>query len=124
MEPTWTASTLDAIVAADDLKVSPLRADGITFGTPTWIWCVAVDGELFVRAYGGTSSPWYAAALARPDGRIHAAGQVLDVTFAPAPAGLADAIDDAYRAKYAGSPYLDPMISARSRAAGVRISPR
>jgi hypothetical protein len=35
-----------------------------------------------------------------------------------------DRIDEAYRAKYRGSPYLSPMISARSRAATVRVVPR
>jgi hypothetical protein len=32
-------------------------------------------------------------------------------------------IDDAYRAKYRASPYLDPMIGERARAATVRITP-
>lgn len=121
---TWPAATLAAIGAADDLKISPLRADGRTFGTPTWIWSVVVDGELYVRGYNGTASRWYGAAMARPDGRIHAAGQVFDVTFEAAPAGLADRIDEAYRARYATSPYLAPMVSERSRAAGLRIRPR
>lgn len=124
MPETWTAATLAAIVDADDLKISPLRADGTTYGTPTWIWCVAVDGDLYVRPYNGAASRWYAAATARPDGRIHASGQVFDVTFEPAPATLADAIDDAYRAKYSSSPYLDPMLGRRARDAGVRIVPR
>jgi Uncharacterized protein conserved in bacteria (DUF2255) len=35
-----------------------------------------------------------------------------------------DRIDDAYRAKYARSPYLSPMISARARAATVQVIPR
>ena len=63
---TWPAATLAAIGAADDLKISPLRADGRTFGTPTWIWSVVVDGELYVRGYNGTASRWYGAAMARP----------------------------------------------------------
>ena len=66
---------------------------------------MVVDGELYVRGYNGTASRWYQAAMARTEGRIHAAGQVHDVTFEPAPDGLADAIDDAYRVKYASSPY-------------------
>jgi hypothetical protein len=33
-------------------------------------------------------------------------------------------IDEAYRAKYAGSPYLKPMIGKRARSATVRILPR
>jgi hypothetical protein len=33
-------------------------------------------------------------------------------------------IDDAYRAKYAASPYLKAMIGTRARAVTVRIVPR
>jgi hypothetical protein len=54
---------LRKIAAADDLHVSPFREDGATFGTPTWIWSVAVDGSLYVRAYNGRSSRWHQAAL-------------------------------------------------------------
>lgn len=121
---TWPPDTLAAIDAADDLRVSPLRADGRTHGTPTWIWAVVVNGDLYVRAYNGTRSRWYQAALARPEGRIHAAGELREVTFEPAPAELADQIDAAYWRKYASSPYLAPMISEQTRAAGVRIVPR
>ncbi|HET9127437.1 MAG TPA: DUF2255 family protein [Propionibacteriaceae bacterium] len=123
MSETWPSETLERIITADDLKVSPLRPDGITYGTPTWIWCVAVDGDLYVRGYNGTASRWYQAALARPHGRIHAAGLAHDVTFEPAAPELADRIDQAYRAKYATSPYLPPMIGARARAATLRITP-
>ena len=37
---------------------------------------------------------------------------------------LGDRIDEAYRVKYAGSPYLPPMIAAGPRAATVEITPR
>jgi hypothetical protein len=33
-------------------------------------------------------------------------------------------IDDAYRTKYHGSPYLCPMIGARARAATIKVMPR
>ena len=33
-------------------------------------------------------------------------------------------IDDAYRAKYHGSPYLSPMIGARARSAAVKVMAR
>lgn len=124
MTTFWPAATLAAIDAADDLRISPLRSDGTTHGTPTWIWCVAVDGELLVRAYNGTDSRWYQAALVQPHGRIHAAGKVFDVTFEPDPPVPADAVDEAYRAKYAVSPYLSPMLDNRARRATVRISLR
>ncbi|HET7724579.1 MAG TPA: DUF2255 family protein [Propionibacteriaceae bacterium] len=119
----WQDDVLASIDAADDLHVSPLREDGVSFGTPTWIWCVVVDGELFVRPYHGPRSRWYAAAMARPEGRIQAAGRTHDVTFEPAPVDLADPIDDAYRAKYATSPYLPAMLAEQVKRAGVRIRP-
>lgn len=123
-DAAWSADTLAAIDAADDLRISPLRDDGVTYGTPTWIWAVVVDGEQYVRAYHGTRSRWYAAATARPAGRIHAAGGVYDVTFSAVAGAPQDAIDDAYRAKHSDSPYLAAMISPRAQAATVRISPR
>lgn len=124
MTGTWPEATLSAIDTADDLKVSPLREDGVAYGTPTWIWCVVVDGDLYVRAYYGTGSRWYAAAAARPDGRIHAAGDMYDVTFEPAAADLTDRIDQAYGTKYGDSPYLGTMVSDRARAACFRVRPR
>jgi len=45
----WAENDLRKISEADDLHISPLRDDGKTYGTPTWIWNVAVDGELYVR---------------------------------------------------------------------------
>ncbi len=121
---TWTSDELAAIAAADDLHIAALRPDGVTLGPLTWIWSVTVDGELYVRAYNGVRSRWYQAAIARGVGRIAAAGQTREVTFQPVDGPVNDRIDDAYRAAYATSPYLAPMISPRARAATIRITPR
>lgn len=116
---------LGQMIKADDLKISPFRADGKTYGTPTWIWAVDVDGELYVRAYSGTSSSWYQSAIAQKAGQIHCAGMVKDVNFSPETDEILNQkIDDAYRAKYTSSQYLAPMISERSRKATVKISPK
>ena len=53
---TWSKDELRRIAEADDLHISPFREDGNTYGTPTWIWSVAVDGDLYVRAYNGRDS--------------------------------------------------------------------
>ena len=37
--PTWSKDELSKIAEADDLHISPFRDDGVTYGTPTWIWC-------------------------------------------------------------------------------------
>lgn len=120
----WNQEQLDRIVKADDLKISPFRNDGKAYGTPTWIWCVQVGGELYVRGYSGTVSRWYQAAVKQRAGRISAAGSVIDVMFEPVSGAINDAIDEAYKAKYATSQYLQPMISSRARAATVRVVPR
>ncbi len=121
---TWSGDELRRIAETDDLRVSPFREDGSTYGTPTWIWSVAVEGELYVRAYSGQSSRWYRAALSQKAGRITAAGMTKEVSFAPVAGPIQDRIDEAYRAKYAGNPYLDSMISGRARAATVKVTPR
>lgn len=125
---TWKKHDLQKIAEADDLHISPLREDGATYGTPTWIWSVAVDGSLYVRAYNGRSSRWYQAAVRQKAGRIIAAGMTAEVAFetvdGPDSGQLQAQIDDAYRAKYRRSPYLKPMIAARARAATVRIVPQ
>jgi hypothetical protein len=120
---TWSKDELQKIAATDDLHISPFREDGTTYGTPTWIWSVVVGDSLYVRAYNGTSSRWHQAALQRKAGRITAAGMTKEVTFEPVAGPINDRIDDAYRAKYSASEYLPPMISARARAATVKIVP-
>jgi hypothetical protein len=120
----WSRDELREIAEADDLHISPFREDGVTYGTPTWIWSVAVDGALYVRAYNGRDSRWYQAAMRQKAGRITAAGMTKDVAFEPVEGPANDRIDDAYRAKYKGSPYLSPMIGARARSATVKVVPR
>ena len=124
MSITWPKDELQKIAEADDLHISPFREDGKTYGTPTWIWSVAVGYALYVRGYNGTKSSWYQAALRQKAGRITAAGMTKEVAFEPVNGSVNDSVDNAYRAKYGASPYLKPMISARARAATVRIMPR
>ncbi|MFH8738969.1 DUF2255 family protein [Streptomyces sp. NPDC017964] len=119
---TWEQASLRALAAADDLHISPFREDGRTYGTPTWIWSVVVGGDLCVRPYNGRSSRWYQAALAQKAGGIRSAGTQHDVVFAPADDAVLDAVDDAYRTKYASSPYLEPMLHSGPRSTTVRIT--
>ena len=121
---TWRTEELRKTAEADDLHISPFRDDGVTYGTPTWIWSVAVGDALYVRAYNGQKSRWYQAAVRQKAGRITTAGMTKDVTFEPVDGPINDRIDNAYRAKYRGSPYLKPMIGARARRATVKVMPR
>lgn len=120
----WLKDELLKIAEPDDLHISPLREDGLTYGTPTWIWSVVVNDALYVRAYNGQASRWYQAAMRQKAGRIAAAGETREVTFAPVDGPINELIDDAYRVKYRASPYLGSMIGARARAATVEVIPR
>jgi hypothetical protein len=58
----WPKEELNKIALADDLHIAPFREDGVTCGTPTWIWSVAVDDALYVprtvgRVPAGTRPP-------------------------------------------------------------------
>lgn len=120
---TWPKDELRKIADADDLHISPFREDGKTYGTPTWIWSVVVDDALYVRGYNGQKSRWYQAAVRQKAGRITVAEMTKEVRFEPVNGPINDLIDDAYRAKYKGSPYLKPMIGARARSATVKLMP-
>jgi hypothetical protein len=119
----WSPNELQQIAESDDFHISPFREDGETYGTPTWIWSVVVDGAVYVRGYNGQQSRWYQAAVGQRAGRIRAAGITKEVVFESIDGSINDRIDDAYRAKYGGSPYLTPMIARRARSATVRVMP-
>jgi hypothetical protein len=121
---TWSTDELRRIAENDDLHIAPFREDGMAYGTPTWIWSVAMDDALYVRAYNGTRSRWHQAAMRQKAGQIAPAGVTRAVNFEPVTGPINERIDDAYRAKYGGSPYLSPMIGARARSATVKVIPR
>lgn len=118
----WSKGELLKIAETDDLHISPFREDGKRYGTPTWIWSVVVEDTLYVRAYNGKASSWYQAAMKQKAGRITAAGITKEVSFEAVDRPINDRIDEAYRAKYHGSPYLKSMVGARS--ATVKVMPR
>ncbi len=111
----WSSDELQSIARTDDLHISPFREDGETYGTPTWIWSVVVDGDLYVRGYNGQQSRWYQAALAQRAGRIRAAGMTKEVVFEPADGPINDRIDAVYRAKYRAAVHTCRRSSAHAR---------
>ena len=52
----WSKEDLHKLAETDDVHISPFRKDGVTYGTPTWIWSVVVSEALYVRAYNGQNS--------------------------------------------------------------------
>ena len=88
----WSTDELRTIAAADDLHISPFREDGVTYGTPTWIWSVMAGDTLYACGYNGHSSRWYQAAVRQKAGRIIAAGMTKEVTFEPVDGSINDLI--------------------------------
>ena len=80
---TWSPEELRKIAKPDELLVSPLREDGVTYGAGVPIWSVAVDNALYVRGYVGQKTRWYQDALRQKAGRISAAGITKEVAFEP-----------------------------------------
>jgi len=116
-----TKVEIEQIAQKDDFHIAPFREDGVTYGTPTWIWSVTVDDKLYVRAYHGTKSIWYKAAIRERAGKIRAAGIEKKVRFEEVSGSINKKIDEAYRAKYSRSPYLNSMISERAKSATIRV---
>lgn len=121
---SWRPEDLEAFAASDDLHVSPSRDDGTTYSTPTWIWSVVVGDALYARAYNGTASRWFRAAVRQGAGRVRLAREDHEVEFAVADPSAISAVDEAHRRKYASSSYLGPMVSPRAQEATVVITPR
>jgi len=97
----WSPNELQQIAESDDLSISFFREDGETYGTPTWIWSVVVDGALYVRGHNGQQSRWYQGAVGQRASRIRAAGITKEVVFESIDGSINDRIDDAYRASMA-----------------------
>ena len=121
----WTSDELAKIGAAEELKLASVQSDG-TLGKPVTIWVVRNGDDLYVRSGYGRTSTWFRGTREWHEGHIHAGGVDKDVTFVDADHDIDDQIDAAYRSKYRryDARYLDPMVSAKARAATIKLVPR
>jgi hypothetical protein len=123
---TWTAEELTSIGEADELSLQSQRGDG-TLREPVIIWVVRHGDDLYVRAVKGRDG-WYRGTRTRGAGHVRSAGIDKDVTFADADgdAGLNDALDSGYRAKYRSydASIVEPVTNARARSSTTRLIPR
>lgn len=121
----WSNEQIEQFATADDMRISPFYSDGKTYGTPTWIWSVVVEGQLYVRAWNGKMSRWYRSAVQQKAGRMHLAGSNYKIAFEEVKnEELDEKVDAEYIRKYADSPYLSPMIQDGPRSSTLRIIPR
>lgn len=120
----WSKDELAVIASTDDLYISVANPDG-TMHKPTWIWVApTVDGGVYVRGYSGVDARWYKAAKAAGHGHVKVDSLEKDVTFEfPTDDATNAVVDAGYQTKYAGSPYLPPMLGKAQRAATVKLTP-
>jgi hypothetical protein len=92
------------------------------------IWCVVVEGRVFVRSWSLKTRSWYRTFLDDPVGEINVDGRELPVRAVRTRSErLKDAVSRAYVAKYAtpGSiQYARDLGRAKSRATTTELVPR
>lgn len=122
----WTDEQLQYFKDQDDFHVSPYYSDGKTYGTPTWIWSVAAEGDLYIRAWNGQDSRWYQSAVEQGAGQMVIQGVSYPVYYTPVRTDkqLTEKINQAYQDKYGGSEYLPPMLEEGPVSATVKVTPR
>lgn len=122
----WSASEQMRVGDAEELDLASQGEDG-SLGKYTTMWVVRVGDEIYVRSYKGRESAWFRGVLRRHAGSIRAGGVEKRVTFEEVPEveTVNDAIDEAYKTKYATMPqqYVEPMYAPLARSATLRISP-
>jgi hypothetical protein len=119
----WSPQELRRTGAADEVDIAAVRADG-TLSSFTTIWVVRVGDDLYVRSYRGLAGGWYRTAQRSHRARLRAAGAERDVVLEDANGIEAATIDEAYRAKYGRSPYVDTMVAAAAATTTMQVCPR
>jgi hypothetical protein len=121
----WTADQLDRIGKADEVEISSVRTDGSLRPFIT-IWAVRSGDEVYVRSALGPENGWFRRAKASGLGRIRAGGVEYEVAFEVPGPEVAEPLHAAYHAKYDhyGAKDVDPVVSAESAGATLRLVPR
>ena len=122
---SWTPDELNEIGAADELRIASRRGDG-SLRSPVPIWVVRVGDGVFVRGARGAATGWNRHARDAGAGHVTAGSVDRDTVFEPADPALADAITDAYEAKYAPKhprQYVDPVVGPDAVPTALRIVP-
>ena len=134
----WSPEPLQLLAAAAELDVAARGPDGaLRRWTPVWV--VSVGEDVFVRSWHRRATGWFGHAVASERARVRLPGLEAEVAVVDLgsqtghlPGGgrrlgeVLDAVDAAYRVKYAalhGAPTVAAMVSAQARATTLRLDP-
>jgi hypothetical protein len=118
----WTEQELERIGNAEEVEIATTDPDG-TLHPFVVIWVVRVDRDLYVRSFHGTGGAWFRQVQASPGGRIRVGELDLEVIFRAATPDDERTISDAYRTKYATSPYMESMVGSKAGDATMQLVP-
>jgi hypothetical protein len=117
-----SADGLHHLADVEEIRIGFRRPDGSSGSTP--IWVVQVGDDLYVRSVRGPKGGWYRRLRANPDGEVRD-GEHRHLVRAEAvtDAGTLAEVTRAYATKYAGSPFVRPLLEEPSVGATLRLDP-
>jgi hypothetical protein len=117
-----SADALHHLADVEEIRIGFHRLDGSTRSVP--IWVVQVGDDIYVRSVRGPSGGWYRRLRADPDGEVRD-GEHRHLVHAEAvtDAGTLAEVTGAYATKYAGSPFVRPLLEGPSVGATLRLDP-
>lgn len=88
------------------------------------IWIVVVGDEVYVRSVRGPVGRWYRDARANPRAALHLGDRSVAVHAVPVTdAATIGRVSEAFRSKYAASPYAPPMVRDEVLETTLRLDP-
>jgi hypothetical protein len=112
----WAQKELEAIDAAQELRLASARGDG-TLRRPVTIWVVRIGEEVYVRSVNGRGSAWFRGVQSRHEARIRAGGIEKDVRLVETDEA-GEQIDVAYQTQVRPSLSDDRRVDRRASGAG------
>jgi hypothetical protein len=128
MTVAWSADELERIGAAEELRISPGRADGtLRREVPVWVVCVGAD--VYVRTWYRRDNGWFGQVVHSRQARIRVPGVEAAVAVEDVGDGrgeLRPRVDAAYRAKYGryGESSVAQMVTDDAAATTLLLVPR
>jgi hypothetical protein len=117
-----SADALRHLAEVEEIRIGFRRPDGSTRSVP--IWVVQVGDHTYVRSVRGPKGGWYRRLRANPDGEVQDGEHRHPVhTEAVTDTATLALVTRAYATKYAGSPFVRPLLGGPSVDATLRLDP-